>query len=272
MNRFSVPFSLYDFFAILLPGSTGLFGVYLFLNPGLTPAGHEAIFGASVIGGINGEIALITVLIILSYLAGHILNSLSELIVDKPFNRLGGWSASHYLQWLGLVADKGIIWTARQEQKILGKGWKTKPERILGLFLPYRLYISLNPARAKPNGKLLKKCVEKKFGNVFSQHSFTYLLVRTASASLAPDAAGEAKIFIASSVMFQSLSLAMILIMSGLIRAFGLGVAQAGIFWIGTILALAFIVIFLGSYRRYKRLWVEIIYTSFISAVCNEKK
>jgi hypothetical protein len=36
VKEVNIPFSLFDFFAILIPGAVGLFGIYLLLNPQLT--------------------------------------------------------------------------------------------------------------------------------------------------------------------------------------------------------------------------------------------
>ena len=90
MKDISVPFSLFDFFAVLLPGAAGLFGVYLFLNPALTAAKHEAIFSRLILKEFTSDLALITTLVLSSYLLGLVLSALSELLIDRPANRLRG--------------------------------------------------------------------------------------------------------------------------------------------------------------------------------------
>lgn len=97
MKEVNVPFSLFDFFAVLLPGAVGLFGVYLYLNPGLTQAGHDAIWGQFVFRQFTGDLALITGLVLASYLMGLVLSALSELLIDRPVNRFWG---AHIVQEL----------------------------------------------------------------------------------------------------------------------------------------------------------------------------
>jgi hypothetical protein len=90
MKDISVPFSLFDFFAVLLPGAAGLLGIYLFLNPALTAAEHDAIFSKIILKEFTSDLALITTLVLSSYLMGLVLNALSELLIDRPANRFWG--------------------------------------------------------------------------------------------------------------------------------------------------------------------------------------
>jgi hypothetical protein len=95
MKELNIPFSLFDFFAVLLPGAVGLCGVYLFINPSLTQAGHDAIFSQIVLQQFAGDLTVITSLVVISFLLGQVLNAVSELLIDKPFNQLFG---SHIAQ------------------------------------------------------------------------------------------------------------------------------------------------------------------------------
>ena len=90
MKELSIPFSLFDFFAVLLPGAVGLFGIYLFINPALTYAGHDAAFSAIILQRFTSDIALITGMVLAGYLLGQVLNALSELLIDRPANRFFG--------------------------------------------------------------------------------------------------------------------------------------------------------------------------------------
>lgn len=88
MKELSVPFSLFDFLAILFPGAVGIFGVYLFMNPSLTQAGHDIAFSQIVLRWPEGDLFLVTGLVLVSYLLGQVFNALSELLVDRPLNWL----------------------------------------------------------------------------------------------------------------------------------------------------------------------------------------
>jgi len=97
VKELSIPFSLFDFFAVLFPGAVGLFGVYLLINPSLTQAGHEAALSQTVLHRPIGDLALVTGLVLTSYLLGQVLNALSELLIDRPINRFRGAHIVHDL-------------------------------------------------------------------------------------------------------------------------------------------------------------------------------
>lgn len=90
MKELSIPFSLFDFFAVMFPGVVGLFGVYLLINPSLTQAGHDAALCQTVLQRPLGDLALFTGLVLISYLLGQVLSALSELLIDRPMNRFFG--------------------------------------------------------------------------------------------------------------------------------------------------------------------------------------
>jgi hypothetical protein len=90
MKELSVPFSLFDFFAILFPGVIVVFGIYLFINPSLTEAGHIAALSNLYFPRIGGDLTLATFFILSCYLIGQVLNALSELLIDRPANRIFG--------------------------------------------------------------------------------------------------------------------------------------------------------------------------------------
>jgi hypothetical protein len=251
MKDISIPFSLFDFFAILLPGAVGAFGLYLFANPALTPAGHQALVSQVVLGQITGQIAVLTGVVLFSYLMGHVLNALSELLVDRPANALLGWSTSQYLVGLRLSVDKGLRWT--------GFGW---PPR-----LPlHRQYAWAAPEEASAFGRLLRTCVEETFGaDVFDEVRYTFNLVQASVREHKKEAAATAQIFIATAVMFQSLAVAMLLI--GVALLWGVISAQisAASFVGGEALVVVLLLIFLFSYRRYKRMWVDTFFVAFVT-------
>lgn len=90
MKELSIPFSLFDFFAVLFPGALGLFGMYLLINPSLTQAAHDVAFSQTVLQRPIGDLALVTGLVLTSYLLGQVLNALSEVLIDRPMNRFKG--------------------------------------------------------------------------------------------------------------------------------------------------------------------------------------
>ena len=90
MKELSIPFSLFDFFAVLLPGAVGLGGLYLLVNPSLTQAGHAAAFSQLAFQQPDSDLVIFTFLVLASYLVGQVLNALAELLIDMPANSLLG--------------------------------------------------------------------------------------------------------------------------------------------------------------------------------------
>jgi hypothetical protein len=220
MKDISAPFSLYDFFAVMLPGAVGLFGIYLFLNPSLTQVGHDAIFSAVIFKQFTSDLALITSVVLLSYLLGLVLNALSELLIDRPANRI--------------------------------------------------LYAHINRDMEHHN---VKKAILKKFGKDILKQSTrrTFIMVETTVGTHIPEAAARASKFIALAVMFQSLTLALLIIVAALVRGSTIGMIFHGSF-IGSVISmvvlfLVLISLTLWSYRRYKRMWSQTIFMSFVAWV-----
>lgn len=90
MKELRVPFSLFDFFAVMFPGAVGIFAVYLLINPSMTQTGHDAAFSQTVLQRPIGDLSLVTGLVLASYLLGQVLNALSEVLVDRPVNKFFG--------------------------------------------------------------------------------------------------------------------------------------------------------------------------------------
>jgi hypothetical protein len=114
MKDISVPFSLFDFFAVLMPGAVGLGAVYLFLNPSLSEAGNAAVFSRLAFLQFDSELLAFTLLVLASYLLGQVLNALAELLVDRTANRLLG---AH------IVDDLGHRTVQQAIRKHLGAGF-----------------------------------------------------------------------------------------------------------------------------------------------------
>jgi hypothetical protein len=256
MKEINVPFSLYDFFAILLPGGVGVFGLYLFFNPTLSAEGHQAAAAGVQLSDLN-EILLATGVIVLSYLLGHLLNAFSELLIDRPANATLGWSGSIFLRNLGLLVDNGLKW------------FEFRGGRFS---LVRRDYNWVEAQKVKPVGQALKKCVEDKFGSIFENKGYTFTYVRAFVGQNAPEMAAEARIFIATATMFQSLMLAVVLIAAALFKGISAGQIGPWAFWPSVITTITLMCMFFISYRRYKRMWVETIFAGFIVAVKSEKK
>ena len=250
MKEFSIPFSLFDFFAILLPGAVGAFGLYLFANPALTAVGHQAIVSKTVLGQVTNQIAVITGLVVFSYLLGQVLNAVSEICLDRPANALLGWSASKHLAGLRLSIDHGPKWI----------GFHGK------LRCPVqRQYEWAAPDQVSDIGRLLRNCVEKNFGQgVFEHPSYTFGLVQAVVREHMKESAATSQIYIATAVMFQSLVVATLLI--GVALAWGYATQQIAAASLvgGEALGLGLAVMFFFSYRRYKRMWADALYVAFV--------
>lgn len=217
MKELTIPFSLFDFFAVLLPGGVGLFGAYLFINPALTRAGHDAAFSQTILAQFSGDLILVTGAVLCSYLMGLVLSALSELLIDRPVNQVWG---AHVVRDL--------------------------------------------------NHYNVRKAVEKKFGADILKQSIrrTFVMIESTVGTHMPDAAASAKKFIALAVMFQSLAMALLLVGAALIRGFVAGLLFSGA-WARLVGAVAVVLALVGlslwSYRRYKRMWSQMMCMSFVA-------
>jgi hypothetical protein len=246
MKDISVPFSLYDFLAILFPGFAGGLGIYLFFDP--TLAKSSAFI--QTLGTVN-ELILLTLVIIGGYFIGHLFNAVSELIVDRPANTLLGWTGSRYLANLGILRDLGFHGFAIINHK---------------LKFPKRLFeYSAADDWLTQVGALLLNCMQAQFGDVEKDYGYTFTVIRAFVAKSNPEAAGEAKIFAATGAMFQSLTLAILVIGTALLKGVftkSLSETYLAPILIGTI-GIALLTFF--SYRRYKRMWTETFYAGFMA-------
>ena len=89
MKGLTIPFSIFDFFAVLFPGGLGIFGLYIFMNPTLSLGVHQSLIEGLIFKQINGDFIIISILIVSSYLMGLILNAIADIIIDKPANYFG---------------------------------------------------------------------------------------------------------------------------------------------------------------------------------------
>jgi hypothetical protein len=88
MKQLNIPFSLFDFFAILMPGIVSMMGVLILVKSPSTIKECEEIISRISTNKMENEFILFFVLILFSYLMGHILNALSELLIDKQLNKI----------------------------------------------------------------------------------------------------------------------------------------------------------------------------------------
>jgi hypothetical protein len=188
--------------------------------------------------------------VLFSYLLGQVLNAVSEICLDRPANALPGWSASEHLAGLKLSIDHGLKWT----------GFHRKLRWPL-----QRQYEWAEPDQVSDIGRLLRNCVEKKFGQgVFEHPSYTFGLVQAVVREHMKEAAANSQIYIATAVMFESLVVATVLI--GVALAWGYATQQvAAASLVGSeVVGLGLALIFFFSYRRYKRMWANALYVAFV--------
>ncbi len=252
MKDISVPFSLYDFLAILFPGFAGGLGIYLFFDP--TLAKSSAFI--QTLGTVN-ELILLTLIIIIGYFVGHLFNAVSELVVDRPVNALLGWTVSRYLTNLGILRDFGL------------RGFVIKEKR---LNFPKRIFrFSEDTELLTQVGALLLNCIQTQFGDVERDYGYTNTIIRAFVAKSNPEAAGEAKIFAATGAMFQSLTLAILVIGAALIKGVFTNLLSGALLAPILIGTLVIALLAFSSYRRYKRMWTETLFAGFMAVVKNDK-
>lgn len=247
MKDISVPFSLYDFFAILFPGLFGLIGIYLFFDPAFQNID-------SVVSGLSGinDIAFAIVLLIVGYFTGHIFHTFGRFFVERPATNYLGWAVNNYLANCGMLQDKGV------------RGFVVKEGQLR---FPKRVFEYVEHDEIRPIGILIKTCIKKTFGDINRDYGIAYRLVQAFVAQVAPDISNEAKTFSATSAMYESLTVTFLLIGVDFIKGMLSGQINPDIAFalISVVIILASLCF--GSSRRYKRMWVETTYAAFVSAV-----
>lgn len=246
MKDVNVPFSLYDFFAILFPGFFGVVSVYLFFDPSL----QSLNLYFSDLNSIN-DFLLIVIFIITCYFVGHIFNTLGNFFVERPATNFMGWVVNIYLANNGILQDKGV------------RGFVMKDSRLK---FPKRIFEYVGNNKTKPVGKLIQNCIEVTFGKVNQDYGYAYRLIHAYVTQFAPDSAGEAKVFTATAAMYESLTVAFVLMSIALLNGVLRGQIVSNV--IGVVVALVLLsVLCFNSSRRYKRMWVETIYAAFVAVV-----
>ena len=224
MKEISTPFSLFDFFALLFPGAVGVIGIYMFINPALSLTRHNAVFSKTLLNNFTGDLAIVTGTVLVCYFFGLVLSALSELLIDRPVNKI-----------LGSHISKDI------------------------------------------NHHNVKEAVKKKFGEdiLIQSRRRTFLMVEATVGKELPETIANVKKFIALAIMFQSLSLALLIILAAVINGWvSKQLFAESIVWFLVIacLLLALIALMLWSYRRYKRMWSQTLFMSFVALVGFDKK
>lgn len=251
MKDINIPFSLYDFFAILFPGIFGLISIFLFLDPSLQ---NINLYWQSI-NGIN-DFILSLALIILCYFVGHIFNTLGRFLVERPATQFSGWSVNKYLAIQGIVLDKGIRGFVRKEGH---------------LRFPKRIFEYNESGNVKPMGILIKKCVETIFGKINQDYGYVYRLVQAYVTQLAPASASEAKIFSATAAMYESLTVAYALIGIALLHGIVISKSFSNVTVALIVVSFILSVLCLYSSRKYRKLWVETMYAAFVVVVQSQK-
>ena len=247
MKDLNVPFSLYDFFAILFPGLLGVIGIYLYFDPALNNASSLL----TMLSNVN-DFVIVVILIMVSYFLGHIINAIARLVVERPATTYLGWTVNNYLATLGFLRDNGI------------RGFTIKEGRIK---FPKRIFEFIGSKDLRPVGVLLNNCIERTFGKIQQDYGYTYVLIRAFVTQFAPGLANEAKIFSATAAMYESLVITFLLISIAMLRGGIKGELVTNLSIFSIILSIMFTLICFNSSRRYKRMWVETIFAAFMSVV-----
>jgi hypothetical protein len=251
MKDINIPFSLYDFFAILFPGIFGLISIFLFIDPSLQ---NISAYWQNL-RGVN-DFAMALALIILCYFVGHIFNTLGQFFVERPATRFSGWSVNKYLAIHGIVLDRGIRGFVRKEGR---------------LRFPKRIFEYNETGKLNPMGSLIKKCVETIFGKINQDYGYVYRLIQAYVTQFAPDSASEAKIFSATAAMYESLTVSYTLIGIALLYGVVIGKSLSDITTPLIVVSFVLSALCLNSSRRYKRMWVETTYAAFVAVVQSQR-
>lgn len=251
MKDINVPFSLYDFFAILFPGFLGVLSIYLFIDPTL----HNLNLYSLSLNNIN-EFIMLIILIVTCYFVGHIFNTLGHFFIERPATRFLGWAVNIYLTDNDILQNKGI------------RGFLVKDGH---LNFPKRVFEYTENRKIKPIGMLTKSCVETTFGKINKDYGYVFRLIHAYVKQFAPYSAGDAKVFTATAAMYESLTVAFTLMGIALLKGMFTNQIILNVAIIPTLILFLLSALCFSSSRRYKRMWVETIYAAFVSIVKSQK-
>lgn len=260
MDYTQLPFSVFDFFAIFLPGAIGTFGLYLFIDPTL----HNI---ESTIENITKDQSIfVTVfvifLVVFSYLLGHILSALSELLLEKIRNIYTGSEVGRHLRYCGLAEPRqntAESWKRSWRNPDFRWQWSNPDET--------------QELRNQNGGTLLAECIQKEFGVATpGQIGYTFRLILSFVNRNNSGKDSELGTYIAQATMFQSMIVAMTLLFAAILHGY-LVQHQIGLVLVGVSgVIIAFLSLsFYYEYRRYKRMWVERVFSTFI-VISKEKQ
>ncbi|MBI3762203.1 MAG: hypothetical protein HY260_10120 [Chloroflexi bacterium] len=242
MKDIKLPFSLFDFFAVLFPGVIMLFTIYLWFNPALSA--RNSVFQGTIFEKFGNELLIATFVVLAAYLVGYLINAVSEYLIDRPANALLGWPVHQFLVKQGLMAR------ARAKRPSERKSILTRFQ-----FDP----VPANLVRY-PFGARLEAVLKKDVGwpiDANSAFKICYYIVQKEN----PAADALAQTFIAMATMFQGISLAGILLMAVAFRNELAHQETTQTFWL--VAGVTLFVCALVMYRRYKRLWAETVFYSY---------
>jgi hypothetical protein len=250
MDSNKLPFSLFDFFALIFPGAIGVFGVYWLFDPDL-----------ALIRKIELDLTTTFLLIIFSYLLGHVFHAASEILIYQLANFTVGSVVGEYLQRVGLAKKSSL----NLRKKIMN--YLTNFKR--GEWDPDILFEwgakDINIANLDEQfGSLIKERLDIEFGTIPQRINHIFQLVLTYSQKNSQNSSNEVPVFAAVETMFRSLTLATsVLLVIFLTRH---AYTPSIPFFATCIVFVLSIALFLYSHRRYKRMWVETIFAQFIVA------
>ncbi|GEM_PF-5266819 len=255
MDNSKLPFSLFDFFALIFPGAFGLLGVYLIFMPDISKFQPEWLNLTSAV-----------VFTIASYILGHALHAASEIMIERVLNLFFGSLVGEYLRRVGLAIYNPARDWRKFFREIVGLvfinwdpdskfKWNTQPEK------PERIDETID----QNAGRLLYACLKNEFQPLPHKIDLIFNLVLAYSQKNTKGETNEVPVFAAVETMFRSLALATVLILAGLwsvVRTQSGSIIPVEVIYIPFFL----IPLFLYSYRRYKHMWVETIFSQFIVA------
>lgn len=255
MDNSKLPFSLFDFFALIFPGAFGLLGIYMIFSPTI-PQFQSGLL----------DLTSAVYFIIASYIFGHALHAASEIFIERGANLIFGSLVGEYLWRVGLATRAPKRNLKQFAMDIIGLArinWDPDSRFIWSPKISDSKRI--DKAIDLSAGQLLHTCLLNEFQPLPKKIDHIFNLVLTFSQKYTKGETNEVPVFAAVETMFRSLALATLLILAGAFKFFG-SATDPNIPTTVIIIASFLIFLFLYSYRRYKHMWVETIFSQFVVA------
>jgi hypothetical protein len=246
MAGLSIPFSLFDFFAVLLPGVVTTFSLYLAINPLLSQSRHTQLVTTTVIGSFSGELFALAIFVIWCYLLGYAVTNFSQHLIEKPYKFLGRQGPTAIFDRVHAAYESN---KAKSKQST-SSNWKSNAEDAFAAMVAH--------------------FAKERFGEGLSVRELFTLCLSVLTENAPANRAGI-QIAVVTSQMFQGLALAF-LIAFVVVIARVIPIASYPLSWSLLVASVLFFISSAYGYGHYKRIYYGSVFGAYVAYEAEQRR